>query len=145
MVGVVVLRFGRELTEVGAGGFFRVTHCISRAVCPNWALKLHDFAPPQFTISKPLTRNPMDSPSNTEPDFITWELVRQLLNNRDFARLILTSHLARNNFNHLVSRLKDDPLLYSHARRIIHYEPVAFDDETSATNRSCTKTKQETA
>jgi hypothetical protein len=105
---------------------------------------LRDFAPPQFTISKPPITDSMDSPGDTEPDIITWESVRHLPSNGDFARLIPTSHLARNNFSHLVSRLKDDPLLYPHARRVIYYEPVAFEDETSATDGSCTgSTKQE--
>lgn len=75
------------------------------------------------------------SPSDTEPDLVTWDSIQHLPSNGDFARLIPSSRLARERFESLVSRIERDPKAFPHARRLIHYEPAAFDLE-SASERS---------
>ena len=80
------------------------------------------------------------SPSDTEPDLMTWDTIQYLPGNGDFARLIPTSRLARERFENLVSRIEGNPRAFPHARRMIHYEE-SFPEPQSPTDGSFVATE----
>ena len=78
------------------------------------------------------------STTDTIPLVATWDFFPRGTDG-DFARLIPSSTVARQSFNRLVRKLINDKSCLPHARRFVHFEDTAADDEEESSDTSFRK------